>query len=319
MSASVIDLIIDPRSQDLGGFSVRRLLPYARHRHVGPFVFLDHMGPANFAPGHGIDVRPHPHIGLATVTYLYEGEIMHRDSLGTEQVIRPGDVNWMSAGRGIVHSERTPPTTRAAGSQLHGLQLWVALPLATADSAPDFQHHPAATLPVFPQDQATLRLIAGSLYGHASPVRVASPLFYAEAQLADGASLTLSDEHAERAVYAVRGAVDIDGEALAQGQLAVLHSGGTPTLRARGDALLMLLGGPPLDGERLLWWNFVASTPQRLRDAQQRWLAQSFDPVPGESEFIPLPENCRPCHCRETDAQRIARSVGHTKASMHLA
>jgi redox-sensitive bicupin YhaK (pirin superfamily) len=291
MTANPIELIIDPRTQDLGGFTVRRLLPYSRRRHVGPFVFLDHMGPAQFAPGNGIDVRPHPHIGLATVTYLYTGAITHRDSLGTELVIRPGDVNWMTAGRGIAHSERTPPDLRASGSELHGLQLWVALPLSAEDSDPDFQHHPAATLPVFAQDQAEIRLIAGTLYGRQAPVRIASPLFYAEAQMADGAELILSDEHAERAVYAVSGGVEIDGEPLAEGRLAVLATGGKPKLRARGKTLLMLLGGPPLDGERLLWWNFVASTPERLREAQQRWATQAFDKVPGETEFIPLPED----------------------------
>lgn len=291
MKASPIELIIEPRVQDLGGFSVRRLLPHARRRHVGPFVFLDHMGPAQFEPGHGIDVRPHPHIGLATVTYLYAGDIMHRDSLGTERVIRPGDVNWMTAGRGIVHSERTPPAYRKSGGPLHGLQLWVALPLSAEDGAPDFQHHPAATLPVFTQDQARMRLIAGTLYGRQAPVRTASPLFYAEAQLTDGSELTLSDEHAERAVYAVEGAAEIDGQPLAAGQLAVLKPGGRPGLKARGQTLLMLLGGPPLDGERLLWWNFVASTPERIRAAQQRWADQAFDKVPGETEFIPLPED----------------------------
>ncbi|MES2489836.1 MAG: pirin family protein [Pseudomonadota bacterium] len=291
MSTRPIELLIEPRTQDLGGFTVRRLLPYVKRRHVGPFVFLDHMGPAQFAPGHGIDVRPHPHIGLATVTYLYEGAITHRDSLGTELVIRPGDVNWMIAGTGIAHSERTPPDLRASGSALHGLQMWVALPLDKEDCAPDFQHCPAATLPVFSQDQAQIRLIAGTLYGHQSPVRVASPLFYAEAQMADGAELTLSDEHAERAIYVINGAVEIDGQALAAGQLAVLSAGGQPKLKAKGQTLLMLLGGPPLGGERLLWWNFVASTPERIRDAQERWLAQRFDKVPGETEFIPLPED----------------------------
>ena len=291
MNTNPIELIIEPRAQDLGGFTVRRLLPYSRRRHVGPFVFLDHMGPAQFEPGHGIDVRPHPHIGLATVTYLYAGEITHRDSLGSERVIRPGDVNWMTAGRGIVHSERTPPELRAAGSQLHGLQLWVALPMSAEDCAPDFQHHPAATLPVFTQDQAEIRLIAGTLYGCQAPVRTASSLFYAEAQMADGAELGLSDEYAERAVYVVNGTVEIDGQPLTAGQLAVLTAGGRPTLRARGQTLLMLLGGPPLDGERLLWWNFVASTPERIREAQQRWAAQTFGKVPGEIEFIPLPED----------------------------
>lgn len=288
---SVIELLIDPRVQDLGGFTVRRLLPYAKRRHVGPFVFLDHMGPAKFEPGHGIDVRPHPHIGLATVTYLYEGAITHRDSLGTELVIRPGDVNWMTAGRGIAHSERTPADLRESGSPLHGLQLWVALPLSAEDCAPDFQHCPATTLPVFTQDQAQIRLIAGTLYGKRSPVRAASPLFYAEAQLPDGGQLTLSDEHAERAVYVIKGAVEIDGQSLPAGQLAVLSPGGKPTILAKDQTLLMVLGGPPLDGERLLWWNFVASTPERIRDAQHRWIEQTFDKVPGETEFIPLPEN----------------------------
>lgn len=288
---STIELIIEPRTQDLGGFNVRRLLPYAKRRHVGPFVFLDHMGPAKFPVGHGIDVRPHPHIGLATVTYLYEGAITHRDSLGTQLDIHPGDVNWMTAGTGIAHSERTPPDLRASGSNLHGLQMWVALPQALEDCAPDFQHHPAATLPVFTQDDARIRLIAGSLYGHKAPVRIGFPLFYAEAQMADGTGLKLSDEYAERAMYVIEGAVDVDGQELKAGQLAVIGAGGQPQLRAKGKTLLMLLGGPPLDGERMLWWNFVASTPERIRAAQRRWAAQEFDKVPGETEFIPLPED----------------------------
>ena len=286
---SSIELLITPRGQDLGGFSVRRLLPYAKRRHVGPFVFLDHMGPAQFAPGYGIDVRPHPHIGLATVTYLYEGVIEHRDSLGTIQPIAPGDVNWMVAGRGIAHSERTPPALRASGSKLHGLQCWVALPQALEECAPSFQHHPAATLPRFQQDGAALCLIAGTLYGYASPVTLASPMFYAEARLPAGAELALSDEHAERAVYVIEGSIGIDGETVEVGQLAVLASGGQPRLQASGNCLLMLLGGAPLDGERILWWNFVGSSTELVRTAQERWAAQAFDPVPGETEFIPLP------------------------------
>ena len=286
---SSIDLLISPRTQDLGDFDVRRLLPYAKRRHVGPFVFLDHMGPATFAPGHGIAVRPHPHIGLATVTYLYEGVIEHRDSLGTIQRIAPGDVNWMVAGRGIAHSERTPPDLRASGSKLHGLQCWVALPQAQEECAPSFQHYPSFTLPRFTRDGAALCLIAGSLYGQVSPVEVASPMFYAEARLPAGTALALSNEHAERAVYVIEGALDIEGEPVASGELAVLASDGTPTLRASADCLLMLLGGAPLDGERILWWNFVSSTPERVRAAQERWSAQAFDAVPGETEFIPLP------------------------------
>lgn len=284
-------LTIAGRQRDLGGFTVARVIPAPQRRTVGPFIFFDEMGPADFPAGQGIDVRPHPHIGLATVTYLFAGGLTHRDSLGTVIDIAPGAVNWMTAGRGITHSERTPADLRESGSPLHGLQLWVALPLSAEDCAPDFQHCPAATLPVFTQDQARIRLIAGSLYGRQAPVRTASPLFYIEAQMADGAQLNLNDEYAERAVYVVSGAVEIDGQPLPAGQLAVLTSGGNPQMIARGETLLMVLGGPPLDGERLMWWNFVASTPERLREAQERWAAQKFDNVPGETEFIPLPED----------------------------
>lgn len=288
-----LELTITPHQQDLGSFSVRRLLPQVRRRHVGPFVFLDHMGPADFAPGQGLDVRPHPHIGLATVTYLFEGEILHRDSLGTVQRIAPGDVNWMSAGNGIVHSERSPDDLRAQGSRLHGLQMWVALPLALEDSAPSFQHHPHATLPRFVRDDARICLIAGTLYGAQSPVAAGFALFYAEAQLSAGGRLVVPAEHAERGLYVVDGQISVEGEALAAGQLGVLRPGGEPRLQAQADSRVMLLGGPPLEGERLLWWNFVGSTPERIQAAQQRWLDQRFAPVPGETEFIPLPDSWR--------------------------
>lgn len=287
-----IELLIEPRLRDLGDFAVRRVLPFAKRRHVGPFVFFDHMGPLALPPGQGMDVRPHPHIGLATVTYLFDGEIMHRDSLGSVQAIRPGDVNWMNAGRGIVHSERSAPASREAGVRLHGIQSWVALPQADEESAPSFQHHPAASLPGFEQDGVQLTLIAGAAYGRQSPVAVPSPLFYLDARFSGGASLIVSDEYQERAVYVAQGAVDLDGTRLSEGTMAVLTPGGTPLLRTDADttARVMLLGGAPLDGERIIWWNFVSSSKDRLEQAKRDWAAQRFAAVPGETEFIPLPQ-----------------------------
>lgn len=286
-----VDLIITPRSRDLGeGFMVRRILPYAKRRHVGPFVFFDHMGPADFAPGHGLDVRPHPHIGLATVTYLFEGEIMHRDSLGVVQPIRPGDVNWMVAGRGIVHSERTRDELRRSGSALHGIQSWLALPQSQEETAPDFRHHPAASLPEIELPGARMRLIAGKAFGAASPVQTFAPMFYLDAVLDDEAVLPLPEEYEERAVYVAIGMVVLDGERYEAGSMLVLKPGSRPRITAQGPARLMLLGGAPLDGERHLWWNFVSSSKERIERAKADWRAGRFAMVPGDPEFIPLPE-----------------------------
>jgi hypothetical protein len=284
--------LIDGRRHDLGdGFTVRRLLPALLARHVGPFVFFDHMGPADFSPGKGMDVRPHPHIGLATVTWLFEGSIRHRDSLGSLADIRPGEVNWMTAGRGIVHSERTPPEARRDGQRLHGLQLWVALPREDAEVAPEFHHHGAHELPRIERDGAELLLVAGTAYGERSPVKVFAPTFLIEANLADGAALEWPEEHTERGVFVVDGEVDWGGVAVSAGRMAVQAGRRGAPLRSRGPSRLMLFGGAPLDGERHLWWNFVASSRERIERGKADWSAGRFGVVPGdEEEFIPLPE-----------------------------
>ena len=289
-AAGQVALVIEPRARDLGGFSVRRILPVARRRMVGPFVFFDHMGPAAFPAGEGIDVRPHPHIGLATVTYLFEGEILHRDSLGIVQPIRPGAVNWMTAGRGIVHSERSGPEERARDARLHGIQSWVALPRGDEETAPAFHHHPAETLPVVERDGAHMTLIAGTAYGANSPVATFSPTFYLDAVLEAGAAIDLPAEHEERAVYVVEGGVTLAGEDLAAGRMAVLAPGGAPRITAKEASRLMLLGGAPMDGRRTIWWNFVSSSKDRIEQAKADWTAGRFPEVPGETEFIPLPE-----------------------------
>jgi hypothetical protein len=285
-----IDLVIRPRARDIGSFSVRRSLPSARRRLVGPFIFFDHMGPVEFAPGQGLDVRPHPHIGLATVTYLFEGEILHRDSLGVVQPIRPGAVNWMIAGRGIVHSERTDPQIRQTARRMHGIQTWVALPRDAERRDPAFAHHPADTLPEIVKDGVTMRLIAGTAIGRAAPVEVLSPMFYIDAAAEAGATIALPDEHAERAVYVVSGAVDTAGEVFGEGSMIVLREGAAVPFVATGATRAMLLGGSPIDGERLVWWNFVASSQDLLAQAKADWKAGRFARIPGETEFIPLPE-----------------------------
>ena len=288
-----LELVIEARVKDLGGgFRVRRLLPAAERRMVGPFIFFDHMGPVRMEPGRGLDVRPHPHINLATLTYLFEGEILHRDSLGTVQPIQPGALNWMTAGRGIVHSERSPDAARAAGLSLHGLQLWVALPRAQEEAPPSFQHHAAGDLPALNRDGARLRVIAGSAYGATSPVRVLSPLFYLDAQLEPGAELALPEEHAQRAVYLVEGSVACDGEAHGPGRMLVFREGAPARIHAREPSRVMLLGGAGLDGERHVFWNFVSSSRERIERAKADWREKRFPKVPGdEVEFIPLPDS----------------------------
>jgi redox-sensitive bicupin YhaK (pirin superfamily) len=260
---------------------------------VGPFVFLDQMGPHVFHAGEGIDVRPHPHIGLATVTYLLDGQIRHRDSLGTVQDIKPGEVNWMTAGKGIVHSERTGPDVRAAGSNLFGLQCWVALPQAKEECDPAFAHIGSNELPILDGDGATARIIAGSYFGKRSPVDVQSPLFYVDLALQPGARLTMPAEYPEQALYVVDGTLDLgrDGR-FERGQLLVLKPGATVTLAAteHAGARVMLLGGEPMDGPRYLTWNFVSSSADRIEQAKEDWQAQRFPHVPGETEFIPLPD-----------------------------
>jgi redox-sensitive bicupin YhaK (pirin superfamily) len=276
------------------GFPVKRLLPAMEARTVGPFVFFDHMGPVSFAAGTSEgDVRPHPHIGLATVTYLFSGAMMHRDSLGSVQRITPGDVNWMAAGSGIVHSERVPDDIRTQGTIVQGLQMWVALPQDQEEMAPAFWHYPAAELPVAEFPGVRLHLLAGSAYGKTSPVHTHSPTLYAAAHLQAGASLQVEADAAERAVYVVNGAVAVDGEELAAGTLAVLQPGVAVMAVAVQDSVMMILGGAPLDGKRFLYWNFVSSNQDRIETAKYAWASQQaerFPPVPGETEFIPLPE-----------------------------
>ena len=283
--------LIDGRLHDLGdGFSVRRLLPVLEARHVGPFVFYDHMGPVDFAPGKGMDVRPHPHIGLATVTWLFDGAIRHRDSLGSLADIRPGEVNWMTAGRGIVHSERTPPDERRDGQTLNGVQIWVALPQADAEITAEFHHHDRDLLPRVSLPGVEAVLVAGSAYGQQSPVKVFAPMFLLEVNLAAGAELALPQEHVERGIFVVEGAVEWGGLEVGAARMALQAGTSAPPLHAREPTRLMLFGGAPLDGERHLWWNFVASTQERIEQARLNWQAQVFGKVPGdESEFIPLP------------------------------
>jgi hypothetical protein len=288
---SAVERVIASRPRDLGGFQVRRLLPSAHRQMVGPFIFFDEMGPARFPPGRGIDVRPHPHIGLATVTYLFEGEILHRDSLGSVQPIRPGDVNWMTAGRGIVHSERTGPEVRAAGHLLSGIQAWVALPRDAEETEPAFAHHSRDALPLIEGDGWTLRLIAGDLAGARSPVATAWEILYADVTLRPGGRFAVPGGHAERALYPVSGEMRLDGRRLAEGELVVLRDGTEPVVgSAGGAARLMLLGGAPMDGPRTVWWNFVSSRPERIESAKADWRAGRFPRVAGDDEFIPLPE-----------------------------
>lgn len=286
----VLELVLHARARDLGGgFVVGRVLPSPQRRLIGPFIFFDHMGPVDMPPGQGTDVRPHPHIGLATVTYLFSGEIFHRDSLGFAQAIRPGDVNWMIAGRGIVHSERTAPDVRAKGHHLHGIQAWVALPVEREEDAPAFFHHPSSSLPSIDRTGAKLRLIAGDAYGAKSPVVVGSRTFYVDAQLEAGAKLELPAEHEERACYVVTGEVRVGGESFSERALLVAKKGATVTLDATQPTRVMLLGGDPL-GERFIDWNFVSSSQERLEKARSDWKERRFPLVPGdEIEFIPLP------------------------------
>lgn len=281
---------IPSRLHDLGGFSVGRVLPAPQRRSVGPFVFFDHIGPAVLGPEQGISVRPHPHIGLATVTYLWEGAMMHRDSLGYVQEVVPGDVNWMIAGRGIVHSERTPERLVGKSHPVHGLQTWVALPQAHEEHEPAFAHHPKATLPVLEREGATLTIVAGHAFGARSPVAVLSGTLYVSIELRAGASLQIPAEHAERALYPVAGELTLDGVELPRNTLALLDADTQPVLRAVSDARVMLVGGEPLDGPRHIWWNFVSSSRERIEQAKADWLEGRFAAVPGETEFIPLPD-----------------------------
>lgn len=297
MSEAKIQLMIEPREKDLGGFSVRRLLPLARKRMVGPFIFFDHMGPAEFQPGVGMDVRPHPHINLATVTYLFEGAIDHRDSLASVQRIEPGAINWMTAGRGIVHSERTPPDLRQTGARLNGIQLWVALPEKHEEIAPSFFHLPADQVPEWNEGEVKVRLMLGEILGRRSPVPVHSDLFYMAANIPKGQQIRLSPDGRERAVYVVQGEVQIANTKVAPFHMAVVDSEKDLIVQASEDSTVLFLGGSPV-GERFIFWNFVSSSEKRLEEVKAEWRkgprAESprFQPIAGDDkEFIPLPKD----------------------------
>lgn len=287
-------LTIDGKPRDIGGFHVARLLPHHSRRLVGPFIFFDHIGPADMPAGEGMDVRPHPHIGLATVTYLFDGRIRHKDTLGTVRDIGPEAVNWMTAGRGIAHSERTPPEERAAGHRLHGIQTWVALPKAVEQMSPAFVHHPADSIPDVTLPGVTARVIAGTMWGATSPVEFPHPIIYAELKMQPGAKLRMEPEWGERAVYVVSGETVLGGEPLHERQMRVLEDGTDPLLETAGGAHVMLCGGAPMDGPRLIWWNLVATDQELIDAAKADWKADPFSgrwgAVPDESEFIPLPE-----------------------------
>ena len=291
-ASDAVELLIVPRAVDLGEMSVRRALPSLKRQMVGPFIFFDQMGPAEFLTDQGIDVRPHPHINLSTLTYLLEGEILHRDSLGTESTIQPGAVNLMRAGRGIVHSERTSTERKLSGQRLFGLQTWMALPVDVEESDPAFIHHPASELPIIESDGVTARLIAGEMLGITSRLQTASATLYADIQLKAGASLPVEDVYDERALYTLSGTVEIGSDSFNPGQLVIIRRGAKTVITAKHDARFMLFGGDPMEGPRYMWWNFVSSRLSRIELAKEEWSQGRFDTVPGdESEFIPLPKN----------------------------
>ena len=291
-SVDAVETLIVPRAVDLGEMEVRRALPSVKRQMVGPFIFFDQMGPAEFLTDQGIDVRPHPHINLATVTYLFEGEIVHRDSLGTDMTITPGAVNWMRAGRGIVHSERTSEKRRADGQRLFGLQTWVALPEDQEESDADFIHHGADDLPLVVGDGIVARMICGEAFGARSPLATASPTLYADVTLTAGSTMPVDPAYAERALYTIAGEIEVGGDTFQPGQLLVLRPGDAHTVRALTDARVTLFGGEPMEGPRWIWWNFVSSRRERIEQAKEEWRRGRFDTVPGdEEEFIPLPDN----------------------------
>jgi len=286
-----IEQVITGRDSNLGDFSVRRVLPAPKRKLVGPFIFFDHMGPLTLETGQRIDVRPHPHIGLATVTYLFRGEMVHRDSLGCVQSIRPGDVNWMTAGRGITHSERSAlDDLHKRQRYLHGIQAWVAFPTEHEETVPEFHNHARRDLPEFERDGVRVRLIAGRAFGKTSPVKTFSDMFYLDVQMQADQSLAVPDDHAERAFYVVEGEVTVADVVYRTGQMAILTEGAGAVIFAKSEVQLMVLGGAPLDGTRHLWWNFVSSRRERIEQAKRDWAEGRFDPVPGEADFIPLPE-----------------------------
>ena len=290
MTSRTIVLKIEPAAKDLGEFTVRRSLPDKRRQRVGPFIFFDHMGPAEFAPGNGVNVRAHPHIGLATITYLFDGEILHRDSLGYVQPIRPGEVNWMTAGKGIVHSEKVTEEMLASGQRLHGIQAWVALPIEHEETEARFEHYSGRDIPTVKENGADICVIIGTAYGVSSPVRTESETLYVELKLQEGASLALPQTE-ELAAYVIDGNVSVNGEGIGPTELAVLEDNAVGTITAESSAHVMLCGGARLEGRRTVWWNFVSSSRERLEQAKRDWNEGRFDAVPGETDFIPLPKN----------------------------
>jgi redox-sensitive bicupin YhaK (pirin superfamily) len=303
----MLDIVIDARKASIGpGMDVKRILPFRMRRMVGPFIFMDHAGPVAVVPekAKAMDVLPHPHIGLSTVSYLFGGQVTHRDSLGVEQIIKPGEVNWMTAGSGIAHSERTPQEirNRGADSEMFGIQTWVALPIKDEESDPEFFHYEADALPLIEAEGKQARLIAGSLYGIQSPVKTFSEMFYADVLLESGAKLQITAEYEERAVYIVEGSINIspaDGSsAFKAGQLLILKPKEEIIINASTPARLMLLGGAPMDEVRHIWWNFVSSSKERIEQAKEDWREQRFQAVPEETERIPLPADSRPVVAR---------------------
>jgi redox-sensitive bicupin YhaK (pirin superfamily) len=291
-SSDALDLVVVPRVRDLGdGFSVRRALPHSKRQLVGPFIFFDQMGPVQFVAGQGMDVRPHPHIGLATVTYLFDGRVMHRDSEGNTLEITPGAMNLMIAGRGIVHSERTPTSARMSRERMFGIQSWIALPQTYEETDPTFQHFDAESLPVVEDNGLWARVIAGSAFGKKSPVGRLSEWLYVEVVLQAGASAPLDPDQEERAIYVAEGEVEIANERFEGPRLLIFRPGDRITVRATRPARLMFLGGAALEGPRYIWWNFVSSRRERIEQAKEDWKTGKFSPVPGETEFIPLPES----------------------------
>ena len=297
VGADAIETLIVPRSRDLGGFEVRRALPAPNRQMVGPFIFFDQAGPAEFLTGQGVDVRPHPHIGLGTVTYLFRGDFHHRDSVGSDQIIRPGALNWMVAGRGVSHSERTSATARSGPNSLFGIQTWLALPDSHEDMDPSFEHHGKESLPMIEDTGVSVRLILGNAYGKAAPATMLSETFYADVKLEAGSRLPMPDDHEDRGIYVVEGSISIAGQEYGAGQMMVFRPGDRITVAAgeRG-ARLMILGGATLGGPRYIWWNFVASSKERIEQAKAEWRAQDwgngrFDlPIDDRDEYIPLPD-----------------------------
>lgn len=291
-ACEALELVVVPRSVDLDDFAVRRALPHSTRRTVGPYVFFDHFGPAEFKSGKGLDVRPHPHIGLSTLTYLYDGEIIHRDTLGMNAAIHPGEVNWMTAGRGIVHSERTAPDHRVEGEPLHGLQLWIAMMRKDEEIDPSFAHLGGNELPIVNGEGKTARIVAGRMFGAASPLKATPETLFADISLEAGASMPLDADYDERAIYVSAGEIDVSGDRFDTGRLLIFRPGDRVTVKAVTPSRLAVVGGMPLDGPRYVWWNFVSSRKERIDQAKEEWKQGRFGKVPGdEIEFIPLPEN----------------------------